>query len=315
MIGGQATPRCVWSPSTPTGGTCPAAALTMRSRAARLPNRWTRQHRSRLTRPPPLRGRLRGLRNLTKPNEARQRSTTPGPCRSWKLMDSIVILSPQDDQVCELLHCVVNSVADVAVHDVRIGEETRGLGVSRCGRPACAIRCSPRASAVQCGDACCRSPARGCAVWRPRRGGRADRRRRRAGARGQRGRWPGLGGREGAPPRPEGRLAVDPRSGHACLAGEGVDGDGQPAGVMRRSAATARRRVACARRRRAASSRPSRDRVRMPGSPRSSAWISRIWAVSSASVLQCRCWIQRSRAGIPKREDQFCRTVRDAKFR
>ena len=49
--------------------------------------------------------------------------------------NAMVILSPQDDQACELLLCVVNSVADVAVHDVRIGEETRGLGVSRCGRP------------------------------------------------------------------------------------------------------------------------------------------------------------------------------------
>ena len=58
-----------------------------------------------------------------------------------------VILSPQDDQACELLLCVVNSVAGVAVHDVRVGEETRGLGVSRCGRRACAARCSPRASA------------------------------------------------------------------------------------------------------------------------------------------------------------------------
>jgi hypothetical protein len=36
-------------------------------------------------------------------------------------VNSIVILSPQDDQVCELLLCVVNSVADVNVHHVRIG--------------------------------------------------------------------------------------------------------------------------------------------------------------------------------------------------
>ena len=61
--------------------------------------------------------------------------------------NAVVILSPQDDQACELLLCVVDSVAGVAVHDVRIGEEAGGLGVSRCGRRACATRCSPRLSA------------------------------------------------------------------------------------------------------------------------------------------------------------------------
>ena len=72
------------------------------------------------------------------------------PAEHWihlRTTNPMVILSPQDDQACELLLCVVNSVADVAVHDVRIGEETRGLGVSRCGWPEGATRRSPRASA------------------------------------------------------------------------------------------------------------------------------------------------------------------------
>jgi hypothetical protein len=61
--------------------------------------------------------------------------------------NAIVILSPENDQGCELQFCVVNSVADVAVHDVWIGAETCGLGVSRCGWSERAARRSPRASA------------------------------------------------------------------------------------------------------------------------------------------------------------------------
>jgi putative transposase len=61
--------------------------------------------------------------------------------------NAVVILSQQNDQAFELLLCVVNAVADVAVQGGWIGGETRGLGVSCCGRPAGATRRSPRASA------------------------------------------------------------------------------------------------------------------------------------------------------------------------
>ena len=56
------------------------------------------------------------------------------PREIWRQIWSnnpMVILSQQDDQACELLLCVVNSVVDVAVHGIRTGAETRGLGVSR----------------------------------------------------------------------------------------------------------------------------------------------------------------------------------------
>ena len=72
------------------------------------------------------------------------------PAEHWihlRTTNPIVILSCGDDQGSELLLCDVDGVGDVAVQHVVIGGETRGPGVSRCGRREGAVRRSPRASA------------------------------------------------------------------------------------------------------------------------------------------------------------------------
>ena len=107
--------------------------------------------------------------------------------------NAMVILSPQDDQARELLLCVVNSVAGVAVHDVWIGGETpwsRRVAVWSAGvrGPLLAEGLGERSAETLVVGFQLTDPA----AWRPRRGG-AGRRRRRAGARGPRGRWPGRG--------------------------------------------------------------------------------------------------------------------------
>ena len=77
----------------------------------------------------------------------------PGPlvtlvrCRTVAKVDSIVILSAQNDHVCELLVCVADGVGDVAGQHGRVALETRGVGVSRWGLRAVMARRSPRASA------------------------------------------------------------------------------------------------------------------------------------------------------------------------
>jgi hypothetical protein len=60
---------------------------------------------------------------------------------------AIVIVSQQSDQGCELVFCVVDGVADVAVRVVPVDGDVRSLGVSRCCSRVGVARCSPRASA------------------------------------------------------------------------------------------------------------------------------------------------------------------------
>src|SRR3954466_10420770 len=91
--------------------------------------------RTRATRWGPLTARQRSWAASISLNAiANPAARDPGPrvtfvrCRTVANVDSIVILSLQDDQAFELLLCVVNAVAGVAVHDVRVGDETRGVG-------------------------------------------------------------------------------------------------------------------------------------------------------------------------------------------
>src|SRR3954471_4449443 len=110
--------------------------------------------RTRATRCGPLTARQRSCAASISLNAiASPAARDPGPrvtfvrCRTVANVLSIVILSHQNDQACELLLCVVNGVADVSVHGIRTGAETGGHGVSRDDCRENATRRSPRASA------------------------------------------------------------------------------------------------------------------------------------------------------------------------
>jgi putative transposase len=89
------------------------------------------------------------------------------PAEHWvhlRTTNPLVILSPGDDQGCELQCFVVDGVCDAVAQHGLVGLEIRGVGVSCRGSRAMVARRSPRGRRGRGGAGCCRFRVRGCAV-------------------------------------------------------------------------------------------------------------------------------------------------------